>query len=87
MNELTAKFQKLEELCSWPEGPGSQICSLLLGPPPDQACWADRLRRQLGDSRRLWLSSVRRMLGWRPCEHLLRLFGLWYWVVLVDHPH
>jgi hypothetical protein len=38
MNELTAKFQKLEELCSRLEGPGTRIYSLLLGSPLDQAC-------------------------------------------------
>jgi hypothetical protein len=48
MNELTTKFQKLKELCSWPEGPGMRICSLLLGPPPNQACWANRLGEAAG---------------------------------------
>jgi hypothetical protein len=38
MNELTTKFQKLEELCSPLEGPSTRICNLLLGPPPNQAC-------------------------------------------------
>jgi hypothetical protein len=37
MNELVAKFQRQEELCSWLEGPGMRICDLLLGPPPSQA--------------------------------------------------
>jgi hypothetical protein len=58
MNELTAKFQKLEELCSWLEGPSMRICSLLLEPPPGQACWADHLGEVVGDSRWLLLSSV-----------------------------
>jgi hypothetical protein len=48
MNELTTKFQKLKELCSWPEGPSMRICSLLLGPPPNQACWANRLGEAAG---------------------------------------
>jgi hypothetical protein len=43
VSELTAKFQKLEELCPQLEVPGMKICSLLLGPPPGQARWADRL--------------------------------------------
>jgi hypothetical protein len=37
MSELTTKFHKLEELCSWLQGPGAYICSLLLGSSPDQA--------------------------------------------------
>jgi hypothetical protein len=43
MNELTAKIQKLEELCSWLKGLGVRICDLLLGPLPGQAQWADHL--------------------------------------------
>jgi hypothetical protein len=38
MNELTAKFQKLEELCLRLEGPGMRIYDLLFGLPPGQAC-------------------------------------------------
>jgi hypothetical protein len=41
-DELVAKFQKLEERCSWLERPSARIYDLLLGPPPDQARWADR---------------------------------------------
>jgi hypothetical protein len=48
MNELTAKFQKLEELCSRLEGHGKRICRLLLGPPPSHACWADCLEEAAG---------------------------------------
>jgi hypothetical protein len=43
MNELVAKFQRWEELCSRLDGPGARICDMLLGPPPSQARWADRL--------------------------------------------
>jgi hypothetical protein len=43
MNELTTKFWRLNELCSWLEGPGVRICSLLLGPQSSQALWVDRL--------------------------------------------
>jgi hypothetical protein len=43
MNELTAKIQKLEELCSWLKGLGVRIYDLLLGPLPGQAQWADHL--------------------------------------------
>jgi hypothetical protein len=48
MNELATKFWRLEELCSWLEGPGARICSLFLGPPPGQARWADRLEEAIG---------------------------------------
>jgi hypothetical protein len=48
MNELIAKFQKLEELCSRLEGHGKRICRLLLGPPPSHACWADCLEEAAG---------------------------------------
>jgi hypothetical protein len=41
MNELGAKFLRLEESCLWLEGPDARICILLLGPPPGQAHWAD----------------------------------------------
>jgi hypothetical protein len=37
VSELTTKFHKLEELCSWLQGPGAYIYSLLLGSSPDQA--------------------------------------------------
>jgi hypothetical protein len=37
MNELTTKFRRLEDLCSWLEGPGARICSLLLELPLGQA--------------------------------------------------
>jgi hypothetical protein len=37
MNELTDKFQRLEELCLWLEGLGARICGLLLGLPSGQA--------------------------------------------------
>jgi hypothetical protein len=43
MNELVAKFQRQEELCSQLEEPGARIYYMLLGPPPSQAGWADRL--------------------------------------------
>jgi hypothetical protein len=42
MDELVAKFQRLEELCSWLERPGMRISDPLLGPSLDQAQWADR---------------------------------------------
>jgi hypothetical protein len=37
MNELTDKFQRLEELRLWLEGLGARICGLLLGLPSGQA--------------------------------------------------
>jgi hypothetical protein len=43
MNKLAAKFWRLEELCSRPEGPGKRIYNLLLRPPPGQARWANCL--------------------------------------------
>jgi hypothetical protein len=43
MDELVAKFQRLEELCSRLEGPTVRICDLLLEPLPSQAQWPDRL--------------------------------------------
>jgi hypothetical protein len=43
MNEPTAKFWWLEELCSRLDGLGVRIHGLLLEPPPDQAQWADHL--------------------------------------------
>jgi hypothetical protein len=48
MNEVSAKVRGLEELCSWLEGHGMRIWSLLLGPPPGQVCWADRLEEAAG---------------------------------------
>jgi hypothetical protein len=48
MNELTANFQKLEQLFSQLEGPGMRIYSLLLGPPSGQARWADHLGEVAG---------------------------------------
>jgi hypothetical protein len=42
-NELVAKFQRQEELCSCLEGSGMRICDLLFGLPPSQARWADHL--------------------------------------------
>jgi hypothetical protein len=42
-NELVAKFWRWEELFSRLQGPGVRICELLVGPPPSQARWADRL--------------------------------------------
>jgi hypothetical protein len=43
MNELVAKFQRLEEPCSRLEHPGIRICDLLLGPPLGQGRWVDHL--------------------------------------------
>jgi hypothetical protein len=43
MNELVAKFQRLEELCSRLEGYGVRICDMLLGSLASQARWADCL--------------------------------------------
>jgi hypothetical protein len=37
VDELVAKFQKIEEWCSRLEMPGVRICDLLLGLPPGQA--------------------------------------------------
>jgi hypothetical protein len=47
-NELVAKFQRLEELCSWLEGHGARICGLLVGPPASQDRWVDRLDKAAG---------------------------------------
>jgi hypothetical protein len=43
VNELVAKFQRLEELSSRLEGFGAWIYTLLVGPPTRQARWADHL--------------------------------------------
>jgi hypothetical protein len=48
MNELTTKFRRLEDLCSWLEGPGARIYSLLLELPLGQARWADYLDEAAG---------------------------------------
>jgi hypothetical protein len=48
MNELTANFRRLEELCSRLEGSGVRICDLLLGRPPGRARWADHLDKAAG---------------------------------------
>jgi hypothetical protein len=48
MNELTTKFQELEELCSWINGPGVRICILLLVPLPGHARGADPLEEAAG---------------------------------------
>jgi hypothetical protein len=48
MNELAAKFWRLEDLCSRLEGPDMRICSLLLMPPPGQARWVDYLEEVAG---------------------------------------
>jgi hypothetical protein len=48
MNELVAQFWWLEEPCSWLKRPSARICDLLLGPPPNQARWADRLDEAVG---------------------------------------
>jgi hypothetical protein len=44
-------------------------------------------RKRSGDLKWHWLSGARRMLSWRPCGHLLHLFGIWYWVKPADYPH
>jgi hypothetical protein len=43
MGKLAAKFQSLEERCSWFEGLGKKIYNLLLCPSSGQACQADHL--------------------------------------------
>jgi hypothetical protein len=43
MNDLTASFQELEELCLRIKEPGVRIYSLLLGPSPSHAHLADQL--------------------------------------------
>jgi hypothetical protein len=43
MDELVAKFRRLEELCSRLEGPSAMIYDLLHGPPPGQARCSDGL--------------------------------------------
>jgi hypothetical protein len=48
MNELTAKFQELEELSSRPNGSRARIYSLILVPSPSQARWADLLEEAAG---------------------------------------
>jgi hypothetical protein len=57
MDELVAKFWRLEELCSRLEWPSVRICDLLLGPPLGQARWADRLGKVV---RRLGVELVAR---------------------------
>jgi hypothetical protein len=47
-NELVAKFQRQEELCSQLQGPGVRIYDLLLGLTPSQDQWADRLAEAAG---------------------------------------
>jgi hypothetical protein len=47
-SELASQFQRLEEVCSWLEGPGLRICDQLLGPSPGQAHWAERLEEVVG---------------------------------------
>jgi hypothetical protein len=37
VDELVAKFRKIEERQSHLERPGTRVCDLLLGPPPGQA--------------------------------------------------
>jgi hypothetical protein len=57
LDELIAKFQRLEERCSWLEQPGTRIYNLLLGPPLSQARLADLLdeaTRQLGSELAAW---------------------------------
>jgi hypothetical protein len=46
--EQVARFQQQEELCSWVEGPSARTCDLLLGLPPSQAQWANRLAEAVG---------------------------------------
>jgi hypothetical protein len=48
VNKLTLKLQQLEELCSWLKRSCARICNPLLGPLPDQSCWADRLEEAAG---------------------------------------
>jgi hypothetical protein len=48
MDELVAQFRKLVVLCSRLEWPSARIYDLLLGLPPDQALWADRLDEATG---------------------------------------
>jgi hypothetical protein len=48
MEELVAKFWRLEEMCSWLEQPNARICDLLLGPPLNQARCADYLDEAVG---------------------------------------
>jgi hypothetical protein len=48
MEELVAKFRRLEEMCSWLERPNARICDLLLGPPLYQARCADYLDEAVG---------------------------------------
>jgi hypothetical protein len=94
MNELTAKILRLEELCSWLEGPGIRICSLLLSQPPgirleELYSWLDGLtisRRQSGSLRWHMLSYIRWTLSFRPCGRQLPLFGTWYWAMPMVHP-
>jgi hypothetical protein len=43
MGELAAKFQKMEDRCSWLQWPITRVCDLLLGPPPDRARLVDHL--------------------------------------------
>jgi hypothetical protein len=81
MNELTTKFWRLEELCSWLEGLGVRIYDLLLGPPSSQARWADQLDEATG---RLEVELAERRQVDAELEALwllLHLFKTWYWVM------
>jgi hypothetical protein len=61
MNELTAKFHELEELCSQLKGPSMRICNLLIGPSPGQACWVDQLEETVGRHEAAMARVIRRM--------------------------
>jgi hypothetical protein len=73
VDELVAKFRKLEERCSWLERPGVRIYDLLLGPPSDRAHLAnclDDAAGQLGVELAAWrevdadLEALRTLATW-----------------------
>jgi hypothetical protein len=81
MDKVVAQFRKLEELCSQLEQPSASICDLLLGPPPDQARWADRLDEAI---RRLEVELTTR---WQVDAKLeaLQTLAAWVWDLVLDN--
>jgi hypothetical protein len=73
VDELVAKFQKLDERCSWYEQPSMRIYDLLIGPPSSWSRLAGRLDKateQLGVELATWrevnaeLEALRALATW-----------------------
>jgi hypothetical protein len=80
-DKLVSQFWKLEELCSWLEWTSTRICDLLLGPPPHQAQWADRLDEAVG-----WLDVE--LTTWQPVDaelEALRISNAWVHDLVLDN--